>query len=81
MHKKSFDPPASEFRQAPSQFIGRGVILVVAAACGFIVTNIYCNQPWRQEGHPMGPQASRRRHRLACGQIGRNFQNPNLQFS
>jgi hypothetical protein len=32
MHKKSFDPPASAFRQAPSsQFIGRGVTLVMAA--------------------------------------------------
>ena len=41
MHKKSFDPPASAFRQAPSsQFIGRGVTLVMTTACGFVVTNI-----------------------------------------
>src|ERR1700738_4638714 len=51
--------------QAPSsQFLGRGVIFIVAAACGFVVANIYCNQPSRQEGHPMRSQASRRRHRL-----------------
>jgi hypothetical protein len=32
MHKKSFYPPVSEFRQASStQFIGRGVTLVMAA--------------------------------------------------
>jgi hypothetical protein len=79
MHKKFFDPPASAFRQASSsQFIGRGVTLVMAAARGFVVANVYSNRPSRQESYPMRPQAStgRRRHLLdrpACGRSGRDF--------
>ena len=82
MHKKSFYPPVSEFHQASStQFIGRGVTLVMSAACSFVDANIYYNQPSRQEGHQMRPQAWtwRRRHLLdqpACGRSGRDFQNP-----
>jgi hypothetical protein len=46
MHRKFFDPPASAFRQAPSsQFIERGVTLVMAAARGFVVANIYYDRP------------------------------------
>jgi hypothetical protein len=41
MHKKSFDPPASAFRQAPaSQLIGRGVTLVMTTVCRFVVASI-----------------------------------------
>jgi hypothetical protein len=41
MLKKFFDLPVSAFRQAASsQFIGRGVSLVMAAARGFVVANI-----------------------------------------
>jgi hypothetical protein len=55
MHKESFEPSASAFRQAPSsQFIGRGVTLVMAA--GFVVANIYYSQPSRQVGHPVRPR-------------------------
>ena len=73
MYEKSFDPPASAFHQwRSSQFIGRGVTPVVAAARGFVVANFYYNQPSRQEGHLMRSQSStwRRRHlfdRPACG--------------
>jgi hypothetical protein len=82
MHKKFFDPPASGFRQAPSsQFIGRGVTLVMSAACSFVDANIYYNQPSRQEGHQMRPQAWtwRRRYLLdrpASRRSGRDFQSP-----
>lgn len=42
MHKKSFDVPTVAVRQAPSsQFIGGGVTLVIAAACGFVVANVW----------------------------------------
>ena len=62
MHKESFEPPASAFRQEPSsQFIGRGVTLVMAA--GFVVANIYYSRPSRQVGHPVRPRRARSRER------------------
>jgi hypothetical protein len=58
MHENSFDPPASALPQARSpQFIGRGVT-IVAAARGFVLANIYYNQPSRQEGHLTRSQSS-----------------------